>query len=300
MPHHELDAPELSVIIPVYNRLAEVLRAVESVCSQRVDDCEILIVDDGSQPQLVLPQTLAGDTRLRLLRHVSNRGAAAARNTGMRAARGTWVALLDSDDCWLPDTLAPRLADAQQAAASGADPLLVYVAGFEYRRAPGNRPDIRIPVAAAHPIDFASGCWFSPGSTALFLREPVLSRVGLQDERLRRFEDVDWFLRIALAGGGIAVHPIVVAQLEPGSRPSTATVEEQGRLVLQNFAAVGKQRLTRRIDRRLRAWLAFERASACWYEGNLQGMLVNLMRSWWFAPRLTLYLRRFWQRQAKT
>ena len=298
MSHPELDAPELSVVIPVYNRPAEAVRAIESVYSQHVEDLEILVVDDGSDPPLALPQILTGAPRLRLLRHAPNRGAAAARNTGLRAARGTWIAFLDSDDRWLPGTLAPRLADARRSAAAGADPLLVYVAGFEYPRAAGERTAIRMPVAASDPLDFASGCWFSPGSTALFLREPILSRVGLQDERLRRFEDVDWFLRIALAGGGIAVHPIVAAQLGSGSRPSAATVERQGRLVLQNFAAAGGRKSTRRIHRRLRAWLAFERASACWHEGDYWATPVNLMRSWWLAPRLGLYLRRFWQRQA--
>jgi glycosyltransferase involved in cell wall biosynthesis len=296
----ELDAPELSVVIPVYNRPAEAVRAIESVCSQQVEDIEILVVDDGSDPPLALPQILTDDPRLCFLRHAPNRGAAAARNAGLCAARGTWVAFLDSDDCWLPGTLAPRLADARRAAAAGADPLLVYVAGFEYRRAAGERTDIRMPVAAADPLDFASGCWFSPGSTALFLREPILSRVGLQDERLRRFEDVDWFLRLALAGGGIAVHPIVVAQLGSGSRPSAATVEQQGRLVLQNFAAAGDRKSMRRIRGRLCAWLAFELASAYWHEGDYQATLVNLLRSWWLAPRLSLYLRRFWQRQAVT
>lgn len=289
--------PELSVIIPVYNRQAAVASALESVFEQAVADREILVVDDGSQPPLRLPERHAARSDLRILRHAANRGAAAARNTGLRAARGTWVAFLDSDDRWLPDTLAPRLAQARNAAAAGADPLLIHVAGFEYLRPPSDRPEIRMPCPALEPLDFASGCWFSPGSTALFLREPVLSRVGLQEERLRRFEDVEWFLRVGLAGGGIAVAPIVAARIESAVRPSAATVAREGQLLLRLSALSwpSDRPLRRRLSRRLEAWLAFECASAQWYGGETANALLNLTRSWWLAPRPRLYLRNFWR-----
>lgn len=290
--------PELSVVIPVYNRPIAVGRAIDSALMQGIPQIEILVVDDSSEPPLHLSPAQSVDPRVHILCHSHNRGAAAARNTGLRAARGTWIAFLDSDDRWLPNTLAPRLAQAREAAAASGEPLIVYVAGFEYIRPPRIHPEIRIPLPASDPLDFASGCWFSPGSTALFLRENVVIRIGLQNESLRRFEDVEWFLRLALAGGRIAVAPIVAARIETAARPSAAAVAREGRLLFDAIAWPEDRTLRRRLARRLEAWLAIECASAQWYEGDRARALLHLARSWWLAPRPTLYLRNFWRREA--
>jgi glycosyltransferase involved in cell wall biosynthesis len=101
----------VSVIIPARNRASLIERAVRSVLTQTYQDFEIIVVDDGSTDNT--PQTVAGlireDRRVRFLRHDINRGAQAARNSGIRAALGNWIAFLDSDDEWLPDSLALRL-----------------------------------------------------------------------------------------------------------------------------------------------------------------------------------------------
>jgi glycosyltransferase involved in cell wall biosynthesis len=101
----------LTVVIPTYNRQDITLRALTSVLDQGLADIEVVVVDDGSQPEFVLPAVVADDRRVRLVRHGANRGAAAARNTGLARAHGRWAAFLDSDDRWLPGTLAPRLAE---------------------------------------------------------------------------------------------------------------------------------------------------------------------------------------------
>lgn len=284
----------LSVIIPVFNRQTAVARAVDSVLEQDVSDIEIIIVDDGSKPPIALPVKYQSDDRIRLVAHAKNGGAAAARNTGMRSARGAWIAFLDSDDRWLPGTLRPRLDTAIAAAEREANPLLVYVAGFKLIRQGSPRFEVRHPAASRQVVDFASGCWFSPGSTALFLREPLLTRVGGQDERLRRFEDVDWFLRIAQAGGGIVSQPIVAAEIEVGPRPSVEVTQREGALLVAKYrSSMGADKSCRRIVRRLRAWLAFERASAAWHAGRFGETLLALAQSWWLKPRFRLYLEKF-------
>lgn len=108
----------VSVIIPVYNRPEKILEAVASVQAQTCVDWEMFLVDDGSKdstPQ-VLKELEQKDKRIRAI-FQQNRGAQAARNAGIRAARGVWVAFLDSDDQWLPQSLELRLKAAEQAGA---------------------------------------------------------------------------------------------------------------------------------------------------------------------------------------
>jgi len=93
-----------SVVIPARDRVEELERAIASVLAQTDGDFELVIVDDGSTTPL---ERVVGcrDSRLRFVRQ-DNAGPARARNTGMLAARGTFVAFLDSDDTWEPTKLA--------------------------------------------------------------------------------------------------------------------------------------------------------------------------------------------------
>jgi glycosyltransferase involved in cell wall biosynthesis len=95
-----------SVVIPAFNRERELPRAVSSCLAQEYPSLEVIVVDDGSNDATV--QSVSGfpDPRLRVIRHTVNRGQGAARNTGVRSAKGDWVVSLDSDDELLPDALA--------------------------------------------------------------------------------------------------------------------------------------------------------------------------------------------------
>ena len=99
--------PEVSTIIPVYNGAAFVAEAIDSALAQEGVDQEIIVVDDGSTDQT--PTILASyGNRIRVIRQ-PNAGQARARNAGMAAARGQWIAFLDADDVWLPDKLIRQL-----------------------------------------------------------------------------------------------------------------------------------------------------------------------------------------------
>ena len=104
--------PKVSVIIPCYNAWRTLPRALESVMQQRIDSVEVIIVDDGSEPALELPSHLEAPS-VRLLRQ-SNQGAAAARNTGIDAAQGEWIAFLDADDYWEDIRLEAQLKIADE------------------------------------------------------------------------------------------------------------------------------------------------------------------------------------------
>jgi glycosyltransferase involved in cell wall biosynthesis len=97
--------PTISVIIPTYNRVRVLGRSIESVLAQTYRDYELIIVDDGSIDNTEELVRSYNDPRIRFIRHENNRGYAAALNTGIKAARGGYIALLDSDDEWLPAKL---------------------------------------------------------------------------------------------------------------------------------------------------------------------------------------------------
>ena len=97
--------PYFSIVIPVYNREREIGRTLGSCLRQTFGDFEILVVDDASSDDTAAVVKRAADSRTILLRHTQNRGVCAARNTGVRAARGEWVLFLDSDDEYLENAL---------------------------------------------------------------------------------------------------------------------------------------------------------------------------------------------------
>ncbi len=104
----------VTVIVPVFNRASIVEAALRSVQAQTRADWEAVIVDDGSTDHTldVVKQLTKKDNRIKLISHGRNRGAQAARNTGVRSASAKWVAFLDSDDRWLPQSLDIRLEAA--------------------------------------------------------------------------------------------------------------------------------------------------------------------------------------------
>lgn len=102
---HQLNRPTVSVILPTYNRAHLLGRAIRSALDQTYQDFELIVVDDGSTDDTEQVVRGVHDQRIHYLRHDENRGAAAARNTGIRAARGEYIAFLDSDGQWLPENL---------------------------------------------------------------------------------------------------------------------------------------------------------------------------------------------------
>ena len=100
----------LSVIVPVFNTAGTLERCVSSILSQQVDGLELILVDDGSTDSSpALCDRLASDHDCIRVIHRANGGLSAARNTGIDAATGTWIAFVDSDDELAPDTLKPNL-----------------------------------------------------------------------------------------------------------------------------------------------------------------------------------------------
>lgn len=96
--------PRFSVVIPTYNRADSVLDTLSSCLAQSCQDLEVIVVDDGSTDNTVAVLEAIDDARVRVVRQ-ENAGPAAARNHGVRLARGEYIAYLDSDDTWYPEFL---------------------------------------------------------------------------------------------------------------------------------------------------------------------------------------------------
>jgi glycosyltransferase involved in cell wall biosynthesis len=110
----------VSVIVPTYNRAAQVVGALSSVLAQTHRDLEVIVVDDGSTDGTgdMVARRYGAEPRV-LYVHQENAGVASARNAGLERARGELIAFLDSDDAWRPWKLALQLACLQRAPAAG-------------------------------------------------------------------------------------------------------------------------------------------------------------------------------------
>jgi glycosyltransferase involved in cell wall biosynthesis len=280
--------PVVSVVIPVYNRPQAATKALRSVLAQTGVSLEVVLVDDASEPILTLPDDLAGDPRVNLVRHDINAGAAAARNTGVAVARGQWIAFLDSDDEFMAGKLASQLAIADSEA-----PLTVIASAFRYSREQSS--DDMLPIESAALADFCAGCWHCPGSTALISRR-AFAQVGLLDPALRRLEDLDWFIRLAKAGGGLKVAPHLGAQINVGANATVANVDEAANLIALKFGLDSSHLdMPAPARRNLAAYLALERAAARFKSGRRIAGSMWMLRSLWHRPRLKLHLRRWWK-----
>lgn len=185
----------VSVIIPAYNRVAYVDQTVRSVLEQTYPHVELIVVDDGSSDGTYERLQQYGDA-IRLLTHEghSNRGQSAALNLGLAAARGEYIAILDSDDYWAPEKLARQVAYLEAHAEIG----LVYCNGYHVD-ADGN---ILYPFHAdshSEPNDpnrVLLDCYMLLPQSSL-VRSDVFRQAGGFDENLRAAQDHDMLIRIA-------------------------------------------------------------------------------------------------------
>lgn len=192
---------DLSVIIPVYRREASVGATIASVAPASGAFYEILVVDDGSPDGSARAAQTAIDAhhahRGRVIRQ-ANGGPGAARNTGARAARGRYLAFLDSDDYWFPQTLAATLAALDEA------PALIFLQTIDVTEG-SELPRQDPPAPLRHRFDgFLEAVTGYPGtrygSCNVVVRRAVFEALGGFTEDVRCSEDTDLFLRAAAMG----------------------------------------------------------------------------------------------------
>lgn len=263
--------PLVSVLIPAHDAAADLPCALASVCAQTLGAIEAVVVDDASSDDTiaVVEAWRARDPRIRLVRTERNLGPAGARNLGLEAARGEWIALLDSDDALEPGRLARLLEVAEAAGADMiADNLRLLEPGCpdgtamippELLSAPrridgadfliGNLPD------RAHPrVSFG---FLKP----VFRRSFLCERGLWYDQRLRFAEDFDFYLRCLTAGARFWLIPEAGYRytVRPGSLTATHGADDLLRLrgvdrrLLRRAEVAADDRLRLALCRHLRS-----------------------------------------------
>jgi GT2 family glycosyltransferase len=285
--------PELTVIIPTYERQAETLRAIESVASQGVE-AQIIIVDDASPTPFALSSSLESRTNtIKLIRRHENGGAGAARNTGIAAAGSDIITFLDSDDCLLPGTLRRRLEFALEPSLGFRSDACVTVGGGWVESVNGvSSGSVRVPLSSSGPDDFFGGCWMCPGSAVLF-RRGIFDRIGGFDEKLRRLEDLDLFIRIGQAGGRFISHPAAAAIIHKSAAKPGADIEAAAKLLIQKYTRAA---VTDRQLRLLKAYLQLELAAGARRAGRHGEFLRRFALSMLHRPRLRIFPGPGWTR----
>lgn len=189
---------QVSIILPTYNRAHCMERAVDSVLRQTYSQWELLVIDDGStdHTEEIMAAYAASDDRIRYNRLACNKGAAAARNEGIRLARYDYIAFQDSDDAWHADKLEKQMRVFGESPETG----LVYCAIQGIRQ--NGRP-VRIPDDAMDR-QFLSGDLYKLllqgnviDAPSVVIQKKCLERCGGFDEGLSCLEDWELFLRIA-------------------------------------------------------------------------------------------------------
>jgi glycosyltransferase involved in cell wall biosynthesis len=172
----------ITVVIPVHDGVRYLAAAIDSVLTQTTPAGEIVVVDDGSGDGSARIASAYGAPVVCLKR--DHRGPAAARNTGVAAGAGEWIAFLDADDLWMPEKL------ALQTEATQVDPGIdVVTGGWENFLSPDIEPD------PGSPQRFPTGVQTAPLASSMLVKRSSFHRAGGFDETLACGEVIDWLLR---------------------------------------------------------------------------------------------------------
>jgi len=290
--------PPVSVLTPTHNRAQLLRRAMASVLSQTWREFEWIVVDDGSTDETAQVLAACTDPRLKCIRLDPNKGVAAARNAGIRMARGNVVAFLDDDDEYLPDYLGSVL-DVFGAAGIGPDVVWTGVERVFERSG-----------ASAHIVQHVWDCQ-SLGSDlggsssdhleqlnmacGLSVRRESLLRAGLFDESMKVSEDIDLLLRLGAAGCRFRCLTEILIRVHIHLAPSLSRSSKYSSIAACNSMLVEKNRVFLEANPKL--WMHFhDMLAGDYYRAGERGparklILQMLCRMPWRLRTLEKLLR---------
>jgi len=237
--------PQVSIVIPAYNAAAYIAGTLDSVFAQTFADFEVVLVNDGSpDTDRLEPELQPYLSRIRYFKQ-ANRGPSAARNLGIREARGSYIAFLDADDLWLPQHLSrqvERLEKLEKNDEKNKKLGLVYsdalhlrgdaLIGTAFERVPQSG-EVNLPSLLSEQCTINT-------SSVVVLRSALLE-AGLFDESMSYCEDFDLWLRLAAIGTGMEyVREVQVGHRVGNGLAASRELMKRGRVrAYQKFAASG-------------------------------------------------------------
>jgi glycosyltransferase involved in cell wall biosynthesis len=221
-----MTAPVVSVVTPTRNRARLLRETLDSVAAQTLADWEHLVVDDGSDDETseIMAARAAADPRFSyLIRQSPTAGANACRNIGIRAARAPLLVMLDSDDLLAPDCLSRRV----DVMLANRDLDFATFQGGVFRDAPGDLG--RVMDGQLIGDDLSRFLYFEPPwqTTAPIWRRESLIRLGLFDEALLSWQDIELHVRAIAAGGRYIRLPEVDHHIRWRFEPTKVSVEQR-------------------------------------------------------------------------
>jgi len=290
--------PTVSVIIPAYNAAKYIGQALNSVFDQTFRSHESIVINDGSPDTVELERELQAYRGTLQYIKQDNRGAAAARNAGLRCARGEYVAFLDADDRWLPNFLEEQI---QFLKINNAD--FVFSDALLFGETPlAGRTfmELEPPKTAVTPESLLAVEVAVLTSAVLARKQPILE-VGLFDETIKRGHDFELWFRLAKAGVRFAYQPRVLAEyriVESGLSGNALSQLYRTLSVLEAVKAKGT--LTQSEDaalnlnmKRTQAALALESGKEKLLGRDFEGALESLNEARRYWPTLKLRLASF-------
>jgi glycosyltransferase involved in cell wall biosynthesis len=288
--------PLISVVIPVYNGARYLGRSVRSALTQTETRHEILVVDDGSSDRPGDALSPITDSRLRLLRHATNRGLSAARNTGIQAAQGEFVALLDSDDWWEPTKLEEQLRlfqsdptidcvftdfihiSPEQQLGPWKGGLLEHLVGKGLMP----RPVLADGYVFCAPLtyDLIRHTSFMHPSTVV-IRRRAFEQVGLFDEALWGTQDLQMWIRLA-ARCTIGMVDRVLTWIEQRSESVGHQRARMSEDLILLYGTIHRHvpELSKEIKEHIRQFLARQHESLGWFYREQGDHLVSRRHYW--------------------
>ena len=283
--------PLVTVVITTYNRPSFLRSAVETVVAQDYEPIELVVVDDCSETPAreVLEDHTPEVTSFEIRRHAENRGANAARNTGVDAASGEFIAFLDDDDRWEPEKISRQVEAFRRA---GDDVGLVCTGRKVVDD--GSVDEVRLPEIPDGDITKALLCRNVVGTQSSVMVRTDVARETPFDETMPRWADLEWYVAVSTECEFAAVRePLVIYTRGALNRISDdyGVLEESYRIFVDKYRDLAAT-YGQRFERKMLAWSAFRVGNASLNAGNYdmarRYFLTALVR-YPFEPEFYIY-----------
>src|SRR3989339_353521 len=203
---------KVSVIVPTCNRPHLIKRTIDSILKQTFQDFEIIVVVDGVKERAEEAVKSFGDSRIKYIQHETNKGGGAARNTGIKASQGEYIAFLDDDDEWLPNKLEKQVKVLDE---SGGDVGFCFTAVLNILDDRTEKSKVPDGLNDYHGLALASFKRFL--TVTLIIKREVFDLVGLFDESLPSHQEAELMIRVTKKFKGIGINePLVKVNMRSG------------------------------------------------------------------------------------